>query len=78
MECVLPLAAERLRLLDARTLPGAYGVLGVSMGGLMALYLGLRLPQVFGRVLSQSGAFWSGPQQWGATDLVRDGAVRPP
>jgi enterochelin esterase family protein len=77
MECVLPLAAERLRLLDVRTSPGAYGVLGASMGGLMALYLGLRLPQVFGHVLSQSGAFWSGPQQWVATDLVRDGAVRP-
>ena len=59
MECVLPLAAERLRLLDVRTTPGAYGVLGASMGGLMALYLGLRLPQVFGHVLSQSGAFWS-------------------
>jgi enterochelin esterase family protein len=76
-ECVLPLAAERLRLIDVRAAPGAHGVLGASMGGLMALYLGLRVPHVFGRVLSQSGAFWSGPQEWVASDLVRDGAVRP-
>ena len=27
------------------------------MGGLMALYSGLRLPEVFGKVISQSGAF---------------------
>lgn len=76
-ECVLPLAAERLRLIDVSAAPGAYGVLGASMGGLMALYLGLRVPQVFGRVLSQSGAFWSGPQGWVINDLVRAGAVRP-
>jgi enterochelin esterase family protein len=31
------------------------------MGGLMAMYIGSRLPQVFGNVLSQSGAFsWAG------------------
>ena len=29
------------------------------MGGLMALYTGLRLPKYFGRVLSQSGAFFA-------------------
>lgn len=54
---VLPLARERLNLLDIKKNPGAYGVLGASMGGLMALYTGLRLPDVFGNVLSQSGAF---------------------
>ena len=58
MQCVAAVgrraaAPDRLR---ARS-PGAYGVLGASMGGLMALYMGLRLPQVFGHVLSQSGAF---------------------
>ncbi len=51
---VLPLAQEQLHL---TTEPGAYGVLGASMGGLMSLYAALRLPEVFGRVLSQSGAF---------------------
>lgn len=53
-ECVLPLARERLNLLDADT--GAYGVMGASLGGLMAAYTGLRAPEVFGRVLCQSGS----------------------
>jgi enterochelin esterase family protein len=54
---VLPLAREQLHLLDINTFPGAYGLLGASLAGLMALYTGLRVPQVFGRVLSQSGSF---------------------
>ncbi len=54
---VLPLARARLNLLDIEAFPGAYGVLGASMGGLMALYTGLRYPEVFGHVLSQSGSF---------------------
>ena len=36
---------------------GAYGVMGASMGGLMAMYTAVRLPHIFGHVLSQSGAF---------------------
>lgn len=54
---VLPLARAELDLLDPKESPGAYGVLGASMGGLMALYAGVRLPHIFGNVLSQSGAF---------------------
>jgi enterochelin esterase family protein len=54
---VVPLARAKLNLLDIRKQPGAYGVLGSSMGGLMALYCALRMPHIFGRVLSQSGAF---------------------
>lgn len=54
---VLPLAREHLDLLDLTTHPGAYGILGASMGGLFALYAGLRFPEVYGHVLSQSGAF---------------------
>lgn len=54
---LLPLARKHLNLVDHRQQPGVHGVLGASMGGLMALYTGLRMPQVFGRVLSQSGAF---------------------
>jgi enterochelin esterase family protein len=54
---VLPLAQQELLLLDPDRHPGAHGVLGASMGGLMALFTGLRLPQLFGQVLSQSGAF---------------------
>lgn len=55
-EQVIPLAQENLVL----TPPGGepYGILGASMGGLMALYTGMRLPTVFGKVLSQSGAFF--------------------
>jgi enterochelin esterase family protein len=60
MRCVLPLARERLHLLDPAAEPGAYGALGASMGGLMALYTALRLPRIFGRALSQSGAFGFG------------------
>jgi enterochelin esterase family protein len=35
----------------------AHGILGASIGGLMAIYAGLRAPEIFGTVLSQSGAF---------------------
>jgi enterochelin esterase-like enzyme len=41
------------------------------MGGLMALYTGMRLPQVFGRVLCQSGAFILPEYQCVVVDLVR-------
>jgi enterochelin esterase-like enzyme len=34
---------------------------GLSAGGLMAVYCGLRHPKVFGNVLSQSGSFWYVP-----------------
>jgi enterochelin esterase family protein len=54
---VLGLAREQLPLVDERREPGVHAVLGASLGGLMALYLGLRAPQLFGHVLSQSGAF---------------------
>jgi enterochelin esterase family protein len=54
---VLPEARRRLNLLDYAEIPGAYGVLGASMGGLMALYTGLRLPHIFGHVLAQSGGY---------------------
>ncbi|MFW5748536.1 MAG: alpha/beta hydrolase-fold protein [Chloroflexota bacterium] len=57
MRFVLPLARQKLNLIDAATRPGAYGVLGASMGGLMALYTAMRMPHIFGHVVSQSGAF---------------------
>ena len=57
LEYLLPEARNHLNLLDVETNPGAYGVLGSSLGGLMALYTGLRLPQIFGHVLAQSGAY---------------------
>ena len=54
---VLPLAREELNLLDIEAHPGAYGVLGASIGGLMALYTGVRMPHIFGKILSQAGVF---------------------
>ena len=54
---VLSTAYEHLNLLDIDSAPGVFGVLGASMSGLTALYTGLRLPQIFGRVLAQSGAY---------------------
>ena len=47
------------------------------MGGLTALYAGLRAPAVFGRVLSQSGAFALGQHDTVVFDLVRHSPVPP-
>lgn len=71
--CVLPLAREHLMLLDVREHPGAYGVFGASMGGLISLYTALRLPEIFGHVLSQSGAFGLdvGSHELVVFDLIR-------
>lgn len=56
-ELVMPLAYNNLNLIDVDARPGSWGVLGASMGGNIALYAGLRLPHIFGRVICQSGAF---------------------
>lgn len=76
-ERVLPLARDQLNLLDISKQPGAYGVLGASLGGLMALFTGLRLPHIFGHVLSQSGAFHYDGHETVAVELVRHAEVRP-
>jgi enterochelin esterase-like enzyme len=74
---VLPLAQKELNLVDIQANPGAYGILGASMGGLMALYAGLRAPRTFGHVLSQSGAFTLGEHDTVVWDLVAHGPIRP-
>lgn len=56
-EVILPFSQQKLNLIDIQRNPGTFGILGASMGGLMALYCGLCAPPIFGRVLSQSGAF---------------------
>jgi enterochelin esterase family protein len=48
---------------------------GSSMGGLASAYAGLRLPKLFGNVLSQSGSFWWRPRgdrehEWLARQFV--------
>jgi len=64
---LVPWARQRYRISadPERTIVG-----GVSLGGLTAAYCALRYPEVFGNVLSQSGAFWYFPgwQDQEATD----------
>ncbi len=68
-ECVLPLAKEQLELEPIEA--GGYGIMGASLSGSMALFTALRLPQIFHKVLSQSGAFISPEYQSVVVDLVR-------
>ncbi len=74
---VLPLVKTELNLVNIELNPGAFGVLGASMGGLMALYTGVRIPYVFGNVLSQSGAFAWGDFDMVVFDLLNQGENRP-
>jgi len=68
---ILPLARRHLNLLDIKTQRGAYGVIGASFGGLMSVYTGLRMPEIFGKVISQSGVFESEGRDFAAVDLIR-------
>jgi enterochelin esterase family protein len=74
---VLPLADRELNLRDIKKHPGAFGVLGASFGGLMSVYTGLRLPAIFGRVLSQSPVFETEGRDFVAVDLIRHAPGRP-
>lgn len=76
-ELVLPLAARELNLSDINQYPGSYAVLGASMGGLMALYTTLRLPQVFGTALCFSGGFALGDRNSVVFELIERGHFRP-
>ena len=73
---VLPLARKHLRLIDSRQQPGAYGVLGCSASGLMSMYTGLRMPEIFSKVLCQSGVFSLHGRDFAVKDLVRYGHAR--
>jgi enterochelin esterase family protein len=74
---VLPLANRELNLADVKTQPGAFGVLGASFGGLMSVYTGLRLPEIFGRVISQSAVFETEGRDFVVVDLIRHAPSRP-
>jgi enterochelin esterase-like enzyme len=53
---------------------GGHCVLGASLGGLAALWLGVRLPEIFGRVFSQAGGFALGlTKELGVTTILRVG-----
>jgi len=73
---ILPLAHEHLRLIDVEEHPGAYGVLGASAGGLMSMYTGFRMPEIFGNVICQSGVFGLDGRDFAVVDLVRYGQAR--
>ena len=75
-QVILPLAQEKLNLIDIHEQPGTFGVLGASLGGTMSLYTGLRMPDVFGRVLSQSGAYMIESRDFAIVDLVRHGQAQ--
>ena len=51
---VLPLMAEKFSLIDE---PFARGIMGASFGGVASLHAAWRYPDVFGRLLLQSGSF---------------------
>lgn len=68
---ILPLAREHLKLVNINQSPGAYAVLGASAGGSMSMYTGLRMPEVFGNVLCQAGAFAWEDRDFAIVDLVR-------
>lgn len=70
---LLPDVRRELRLpsTPSRTVMG-----GWSYGGLAAAFAGLRHPEVFGNVLSQSGSFWWAPNgaqehEWLASEFAR-------
>jgi enterochelin esterase family protein len=65
-----------LRLLKLEDHPGAYGVLGASAGGLMSFYTGLRMPEIFGKVLCQAAVFSIDERDSAAVDLIRYGQGR--
>lgn len=50
-------------------------VIGVSWGGLTAIYLAAKTPGTFSRVLSQSGSFW--PRDWLIFDMVKRAKTPP-
>jgi enterochelin esterase-like enzyme len=74
---VLPVAYDKLNLQDPLVSPGTFGVLGASMGGVMALFTGLRIPEVFGRVLCQSGAFNHFGHRSVVSDLIQQSDLLP-
>ena len=74
---VLPLANRELKLLNIKKHPGTFGVLGASFGGLMSIYTGLRMPDFFGHVISQSAVFETEGSEFVAVDLIRHAPSRP-
>ncbi|HMX20804.1 MAG TPA: alpha/beta hydrolase-fold protein [Anaerolineales bacterium] len=70
-QSILPFASQKLNLLSPKQTRGAFGVLGASFGGLMSMYTGLRMPDIFGKVICQSGVFELNSRDFVAVDLIR-------
>ncbi len=51
--------------------PNKVVVGGSSFGGLMSMYMGLNYPDLFGKILCQSGSFWAGDHMETLTDPVK-------
>jgi enterochelin esterase-like enzyme len=72
---LLPWARERYTITSD---PAHAVVAGSSYGGLAAAYAGFRHPEVFGAVLSQSGAFWWRPEDYAEHEwLIHQFAAAP-
>jgi enterochelin esterase-like enzyme len=71
LDLVLPLAKAELNVMEIAENKASYGVLGASMGGLMAIYTALRFPEIFGKVISQSGAFSFGRHDAVIFELIK-------
>jgi enterochelin esterase family protein len=54
---VIPYAEIRTGIIPTQERTGDYGILGASFGGLFSIFAGLRSPEIYGKVISQSGAF---------------------
>ncbi|NJE06590.1 phosphonate ABC transporter ATP-binding protein [Thermococcus sp. M36] len=57
-----------------RTLPNETGIMGSSLGGLMAIYAGFAYPEIFRYVGAMSSAFWFNPEIY---DFVKNAAKGP-
>jgi predicted alpha/beta superfamily hydrolase len=69
LEEVQPFVRRSYRVLDG---PQNTGIGGSSLGGLVSLYLGLKMPEVFGRIAALSASVW-----WNQRVILRFAAAAP-
>ena len=69
LEEVQPLVKGKYRVLDGAE---NTGIGGSSLGGLVSLYLGLRQPQIFGKIAALSPSVW-----WNERAILRFAATAP-
>ncbi len=66
---VMPFIQQQYRTLSE---PSSTGIGGSSLGGLLSLYLGLKLPQTFGKIAALSPSIW-----WNQRVILRFAAAAP-